>query len=767
MKKHIELLAPAGDYQSFVQSINNGADAIYLSLDKFGARAYATNFTLEEVKELIKTAHLLNVKIYVTVNTLIKDNEMEECLQLVKALYQANCDAILVQDLGLAYLCRNLFPNLALHASTQMDVNTIEKAKELKNLGFTRIVLARELSIEEIKKIKENVDIEIEVFAHGALCMSYSGNCYMSSFIGKRSGNRGRCAGACRQKYQLIKNDNNIGNDNYYLSLNDLNTYKRIDEFINAGVDSIKLEGRVKRSEYVGLVTRIYRNAIDKKENIDADYKLQEMFNRGSTCGFVFNDKNANLSNINYPNHIGVNVGKVVKANKNYVFIKLDSLNKNDTLELGDSIRIYDNNDEDGITLSKIDVYNDKYDLLKNKKATYNSIIGIHVHKDLKVGMKVVKTSTKSLMDEFSETNITKKVPIQALIYSKNNKLGLELRYKDDCINVKVNELSDVELQEAKSDNLERIKAQINKFNDTYFYLNEIDVKMNNAFMNVSKINELRRNATKLLEEKIIEARAKYLHDEIIINKIKFNSIKNEYDDNIKLYVKVHNKDQYEACKKLNVEYILTDNELIKDLDDIIYINDRLEDNNGICEKLSLSSPYLNVFNCFSAHYMRMKGVNIVGVSIEASRDEINNLIYNYKKYYKEDINLLIECYGRVESMIMKHCLINKYYNYKSKNCMECVNNQYYLKDKMNYKFPLIRSNNCNLKLLNSHRINLIKYIDEIIDMGIHHIMLDFSIESYLETLEIIDAYQKAINKEKYELDIDDCNYGQYLKGIE
>lgn len=168
MKKHIELLAPAGDYQSFVQAINNGADAIYLSLDKFGARAYATNFTLEEVKELIKTAHLLNVKIYVTVNTLIKDNEMEECLQLVKALYQANCDAIIVQDLGLAYLCRNLFPNLALHASTQMNVNTIAKAKELKNLGFTRIVLARELSIEEIKKIKENVDIEIEVSAHDA-----------------------------------------------------------------------------------------------------------------------------------------------------------------------------------------------------------------------------------------------------------------------------------------------------------------------------------------------------------------------------------------------------------------------------------------------------------------------------------------------------------------------------------------------------------------------------------------------------------------------
>ncbi|MBP5407570.1 MAG: U32 family peptidase [Bacilli bacterium] len=767
MRRHIELLAPAGDYSSFVQAINNGADAIYLSLDKFGARAYATNFKLEEVIKLIKIAHILNVKIYVTVNTLIKDNEMEECIHLVKALYENDCDAILVQDLGLAYLCKKLFPNLSLHASTQMNINTVEKAKKIKELGFKRIVLARECSIEEIKKIKENVDIELEVFAHGALCMSYSGNCLMSSFIGKRSGNRGRCAGACRQKYEIYKNDKKISDDKYYLSLNDLSTYNYIDEFINAGVDSIKLEGRVKRKEYVGLITKVYRDAIDKKLAKDPKYQLQEMFNRGTTKGFVFNDTNENMSNINYPNHMGVKLGHVIKSLNNYVFIKLDEMDKSDVLELGDSIRIFNDKDEDGITISKIDLYNDKLEMINNKKASYNAIIGLRCHKKLNVGMEVIKTSTKALMDEFSDEEINKKMPIKAIIYSKNNKLGLELRYQDEEINVKVNMLSSDDLQEAKSDYLERIKAQVDKLNDTYFYFEKLDIKMNNAYLSVSKINELRRNCISLLEEEILKARSKYLHEEKVINKIKYEKLEESINDEIKLFVKINTKEQYDACKALNIKYIITENELIKDLEDVKYMNDRIGDDNGKCEEYKLSSPYLNVFNAYSAAFMKMQGNDIIGLSVEMSKDEIKDLIDNYKNHYKSNPNLLMLVYGRIEAMIMKHCLINKYCGFKHKNCMECVNNNYYLKDKMNYKFPLIRSNDCNLKLLNSSRLHLLKYLDEIIDMGINNIMLDFTIESYLETYDIIDAYLHAIKKEKYELDIDDYNYGQYLKGIE
>ncbi|MFA6842985.1 MAG: peptidase U32 family protein, partial [Bacilli bacterium] len=221
--KKIELLSPAGDKESFISAINNGADAIYIAGTKFGARAYITNFSNEEISELIRYAHGLDVKVYVTVNTLIKNSEIQECLEFVDFLYKNSVDAILIQDIGLACILRNIFPKLPLHASTQMNVMTVGEAKRLKAEGFERIVLARECPIQTIIDIKAQVDIELEVFAHGALCMSYSGNCYMSSLIGKRSGNRGRCAGACRMEYTLTDLTDDIGTK-YFLSTKDLCT---------------------------------------------------------------------------------------------------------------------------------------------------------------------------------------------------------------------------------------------------------------------------------------------------------------------------------------------------------------------------------------------------------------------------------------------------------------------------------------------------------------------------------------------------------------
>ena len=772
MKGKIELLAPAGSKDAFNAAINNGADAIYLSGNNYGARAYADNFTTDEIIYLIKTAHLLNVKVYVTVNTLIKDKEIEDCLSYVKRLYENNVDAILVQDIGFASLCREVFPNLALHASTQMNIHNKEEAKILKDLGFKRIVLSRECSLIEIKDIIDNVDIEIEVFGHGANCMSYSGNCLMSSFIGGRSGNRGRCAGACRQKYRLIKDGKVLSDDNYYLSLKDLKTYNRIDELIKAGISSIKLEGRMKRSEYVALITNIYRSAIDKKLSNTKliDYEIDEMFNRGYTKGFLFGESNNEMTNIKSPNHMGVSLGKVIKSKNNYVIINTNLLAPFDSIKLGDSIRIYDKNKEDGIILSNVDVY-DKNMIFNHKMKSdelikNNSFIGFKTHIDLDKDMDVVKTSSIDLMNRNKDNDhITKKIGISGLIFSKDNHLALELKYVDDEINVKVCGESEEELEEAKSDYLERIKAQVNKINDTYFYFEKIDIRMNNAYLKVSAINELRRRLIDELEKEIIKARALHLHKDIIINKPKFEKMDILNTNNI--YVRINNKAQYDACKDLNVKYILTDNELLKDLDGIYYMNDRLSSNKGIQEELAISSPYLNVMNAFTCHYYHDLGIKIVGISPEMERSEIKDLIKYYNKYYKSNPNLLILVYGYIESMIMKHCLINKYYNYDNKNCMQCINNQYYLRDKMNLDFPLIRGNNCNLKLLNSFRLNLIKYIDEIKNMGINNFLLDFTIEDYDATYEIINAYRCAINGLDYKLDIDNCTYGHYLKGIE
>ena len=207
--KRVELLAPAGSRESFLEAINNGANAIYLAGKNFNARNFVKNFTINEIKEMIFYAHLRDVKIYVTVNTLIKDSEIKEALDFVCELYKANVDAILVQDIGLIDILHKAIPDLVLHASTQMNCVCLEDAIRFKNMGISRIVLARECPLEEIKRIKENLDIELEVFCHGALCMSYSGNCLMSSLIGGRSGNRGKCAQSCRQEYSLLFDDLN------------------------------------------------------------------------------------------------------------------------------------------------------------------------------------------------------------------------------------------------------------------------------------------------------------------------------------------------------------------------------------------------------------------------------------------------------------------------------------------------------------------------------------------------------------------------------
>ena len=234
MLNKIELLAPAGTRDSFFAAINNGADAIYLAGKAFGARASADNFTDQEIKELIQYAHIRDKKVYVTVNTIIFEDELADVIKFIEFLYINDVDAIIIQDLGLAMVVHEKYPDLALHASTQMNIHNINMVKTIQKLGFKRIVLPREMPLETIKQIKKEVDIELEVFIHGALCVSYSGNCYFSSLIGKRSGNRGRCAQPCRLPYTLLNQEK------YWLSPKELCTIDKIKELIEEGIDSFK-----------------------------------------------------------------------------------------------------------------------------------------------------------------------------------------------------------------------------------------------------------------------------------------------------------------------------------------------------------------------------------------------------------------------------------------------------------------------------------------------------------------------------------------------
>lgn len=263
----LELLAPAGSREAFTAAIENGANAVYLAGQQFGARAYAPNFDEGALWEAIRFAHLRDVAVHVTVNTIVADEELEALAAYLRFLYEAGADAILVQDLGAARLAQQVVPDMPLHASTQMTVHNLAGVQALERLGFSRVVLARELSLQEIRHICRHSRAEIEVFAHGALCICYSGQCLMSSLIGGRSGNRGRCAQPCRLPYTLV---DETGRDmlgqkagQFLLSPRDLNTVELLPALIEAGVTSLKIEGRMKRPEYVAVVTKVYRRAID------------------------------------------------------------------------------------------------------------------------------------------------------------------------------------------------------------------------------------------------------------------------------------------------------------------------------------------------------------------------------------------------------------------------------------------------------------------------------------------------------------------------
>ena len=331
--KDVELLAPVGSFEALKAAVQNGANAVYLGGKDFSARASANNFDRNELKEAVRYAHIRGVQVFVTANTLIKQNEIYDFIEYAKFLYDIDVDAVILQDVGMARLIKKELPDFEIHASTQMVAHSLEDVKYLESVGFDRVVLAREVNVEEIKYICDNCDVDIEVFVHGALCVCYSGQCLMSSMIGNRSGNRGRCAQPCRQKYELI--DVHTGevinsNGDYLLSPRDLNTIEEIDKLIDAGINSLKIEGRMKRPEYVATVIGSYREAIDEylstnKVNISDGTMsdLYTIFNRKFTKGLLLGEVGKDVMNSEIPNNQGLYIGKVLDHNKRTKRLKI------------------------------------------------------------------------------------------------------------------------------------------------------------------------------------------------------------------------------------------------------------------------------------------------------------------------------------------------------------------------------------------------------------------------------------------------------------
>lgn len=493
-KRKVELLAPAGGMNQLLAAVENGADAVYLGGKLFNARINATNFTMEELKEGIEYAHLRNVKIYITMNVLIKDEELEDAVTYAATLYQMGIDGIILQDIGLADALRKTLPDLPLHFSTQGTIYNASGVRTAVKLGFKRVVLSRELTLEEIKTIAAEQRCELEVFVHGALCMCYSGQCHLSRAIGGRSANRGECAQPCRLPYQ----DEN-GNEGYHLSPKDLCAIDQLGPLMEAGVTSIKIEGRMKSAEYVATVTRIYRKYLDlalrgKSYTVEAKDKedLLQAFNRGGfTQGYLLGQPGQKLLSGRIPKHQGVLVGKVLARPKVKDMV---DISYSAELSLGDGIEIHGREINSNI-LTYI-----------KKGAKQRARIG-DFRGEIKAGDLVYRTSSKLLLDQAKGSYLPearkewRTIPVGMKFFAAPDEYPtLEIWEGEHQVTVTGESLCETALN--RSLDVETISRQLSKTGGTPFLPGNIDIELGeNTSMPLSALNQMRREATDKLTQ--------------------------------------------------------------------------------------------------------------------------------------------------------------------------------------------------------------------------------------------------------------------------
>lgn len=772
MKNKIELLSPVGSYESLLASIENGADAVYLGGKLFNARKYATNFDDKELEEAVKFAHQRGVKVYIVVNIILRDEELLSAIDYIKFLYNIDVDALIIQDLGLFRIIKELLPDFEIHGSTQMSINNYLGAAFLNELGFRRVVLARELSIREIREINEKTDIELEIFIHGALCVSYSGQCLMSSMIGGRSGNRGTCAQPCRMKYTIVDTKNNKSlnrkfDEKHILSLKDLNTIDDLKEIVDSGVVSLKVEGRMKKPEYVATVIEKYRSAIDniileEKQRVSRQEKdeMAQMFNRGFTRGFLKDDFGRNIVTLDKPNNRGVLIGEVLKNDKNYTYIKLRS-----DLKIGDGIEIIGENKEGkGLIVDFIE--------------TSKNIAKIKNIKSVRPKDLVFKTLDKELNKEaresFIKTKSDKKHPLYMKIdLSIDSPVALTVR--DGNVEVEVKSEEKVETARTVSLTKERIIEQMEKLGDTPYRLEEIDVSIEDESMiRVSVLNNLRReaiekliviranfNKRKLVDEKDLNKKAKELFafPKVKKNKsrkisVKVDSIKifNKLDlsklDRVYLNFERDLKTAIEEIKKYEKEvYVSTEkiiensdfsnlktlfDSIIDDIDGISVSNigtlKFVKDNYNT--KIHAGTG-LNIFNSQTVKLLAENQVKSATLSPELKLNQIDKI----SKYDLLDLEVI--GYGYIPVMVMKHCPMSVIKDCDSlDNCETCeLKEGYGLLDRKDMIFDFKRNKNSTI-IYNSQPIVIPEHLKKIYDSHIDMVRLNFTKEENIREIQ-------------------------------
>ena len=832
--KKIELLAPVGSFDSLKAAVQNGANAVYLGGKDFSARASANNFDRNELIDAVKYSHIRGVQVFVTVNTLIKQYEIEDFVEYVKFLYDIDIDALIVQDIGMARLIKRLLPDFELHASTQMVAHSLEDVKYLQSVGFDRVVLARELNLDEIKWICENTTVDIEVFVHGALCVCYSGQCLMSSMIGNRSGNRGRCAQPCRQKYELI--DINTGevvksDGDYLLSPRDLSTIEELDKIIEAGVLSLKIEGRMKKPEYVATVVSGYREAInefvDKNKISISDEiinNLYTIFNRKFTKGYILGEVGKDIMNSNRPNNQGLYIGKVLDYNRKNKRLRVMLEN---TLKKGDGINL------GGGTIGRI-IKDGDITTIAHK----GDLIELDFVGEAKRNQLIFKTSDSELMDRVQATFQQDKELIKTNIKAKASiKLGKKpvLSISDFCGNTSIVEGEKIVEKAIKvALSKEKIETQIQKLGNTPYTSKDIEIDLDEGVsMPISVLNQMRRDCIELLDQERIkikgrkfkENRLKYQPDRVNKQK-KLNTVP-------KIRVKVKNLEQLEAALKYNVDLIYyedintlskalemvsniskesivsnvnnintsgeksssvenTESRLIysvpriirnkeykqfETLDNIKGINKVQIGNWGSMEyfkgkDLNIDC-YLNAFNSESINYFKDEGAGTVCLSQELNLNEIKQTL----KYTDVEIEAVI--YGYTPMMITEYCPMGVVVRdcKKDKRVAKCKESSYALRDFTDASYRITQDIFCRSTIYNSKVTCMLDNLYELDEIGIDVFRIDFTVEDSEMVKKVIEAHIEVLSNDfklgekatnlYKKLDEIGTVAGHYYKGVE
>ena len=760
----MELLAPAGTMENFMAALESGADAIYLGGKVFNARAHAANFGIDELREAVRLAHILDVSVYVTVNILIGDTELKDLEQYIKDLDSIGVDAIIVQDLAVAEIAKRVAPNIHLHGSTQMTAATLDAVRFYESLGFTRVVLARELSLKEIQHICKHCKAEIEVFVHGALCVCYSGQCLMSSFIGGRSGNRGACAQPCRLPYELLDSKGESvlpKHEAYLLSPKDLNYSEHMNELVAAGVTSFKVEGRMKKVSYVRQVIGTYREILDEASIHENQRKaLASGFNRGFSTDYLEDTVGRQMMTVVAPNHQGKPIGESY-TKKGEVYLSLT-----EPIEQGSLVKILQSNGS--VTYYTVD---DEWTCVSDTLYKGRPAEGLAVGQ-LYLASTPKNTKSRGLQ-EFTrkydmsvylsvgsngETNYTE---LTAILDS-----GLSVTVTNEYVPAIANKVPT---------SLEKVTEQLGRLGNTLFRLSYVDIPDGPYMWPASVLNALRRDAVTALETALITHHVESWQALQVTGDVDYNfKAQHElsYDTCPMISARVDEIEGVKAAISGGAQKIVFGGDRLSRTPYALSIYDEVArlcaQSDVICtfatprvvkddeveaykhtleaivqarpDSISIHVPQallwlrelgytgaieadtgLNIFNTPTLHFWEQLHISCVNPSQELTLKQITELA----KHSHVPIETMI--HGYTEMMISEYCAIASFVGTGSKvNCpMPCVKESYSLKDRKGEIFPIRTDPYCRMHIMNSHEMDMRAYVPMLLQKGISILRVD------------------------------------------